>query len=144
MRRSFSFVLVMLLVLRGLLGDAMAMGVAPVALPTAPLHQQAAMAAEQGVVSHHQGHAGTHSADAATTAAIATTSACTAEGAADSPHCGHESGPTCSACGICHSALFAMSALLQPLALQPVALQSVGHTPFASAAAALAIKPPIS
>lgn len=141
MRRSLSFMLVVLLVLRGLLGDAMAMGVAPVALPTAPLDQRTAMPAERGVVSHHQGHAG---ADAATVAAAATPPACTAEDAADALHCGHASGPACSACGICHSALFAMSALLQPLALQSVALQPVGHTPFASAAAALATKPPIS
>ena len=78
------------------------------------------------------------------TAAVATSAACTAEGVGDSLHCGHASGTACSACGICHSALFGLTVLVRPLAPQPDALQPVGLTPFASAAAALAIKPPIS
>ena len=108
MRRGLPFILVMLLVLRGLLGDAMAMGIAPVALPAAAIH--CPMAA----------------AEAAAT------------------DCDHVTGPTCSACDICHSVLFTLDLLAQPLPLQPSALRPLGCTRFASASAALAIKPPIS
>ncbi len=109
MRRGLPFILVMLLVLRGLLGDAMAMGIAPVALPTAAIHCPVAAA----------------------------------EATAPVTDCDHATEPTCSACDICHSALFTLDLLVQPLPLQPSALRPLGGTRFASASAALAIKPPI-
>ena len=137
MRRSLSFVLVMLLVLRGLLGDAMAMGLVPASLPTAPLHHQTAMAAEGGAGNHQQHPMGI---DERATVTAAFEPAC----AADEADCAQASGDACSACGVCHSAMFTSAALALQLTHQSFALRPVGHTPFASAAAALAIKPPIS
>ena len=137
MRRSLSFMLVLLLVLRGLLGDAMAMGVVPVAMPTAPVQHHAAVAVQPDAASQHHDHA------LAVEQGFASASACAVHdaGATD---CGHGTEHTCSACGICHSALFPSAALAQHASLAPFALHPNGHTPFASAAAALAIKPPIS
>lgn len=137
MRRSLSFVLVLLLVLRGLLGDAMAMGMVPATLPTAMTHQHSVMAAEPGMASHHQEHASTSEHGSATASVCAVNEA----GVID---CGHGSEHTCSACGICHSALFTSAALAQQFTLASAALHPMGFAPFASAAAALAIKPPIS
>lgn len=140
MRRGLSFVVVMLLVLRGLLGDAMAMGMAPVTLPSAPLQHHTPMAAERGTHTHHQGHAGATEHGPVITVAAA----CPADEAASAHDCGHASGPTCSACGICHSALFSQDLVAQALPPQPGVLQPLGSTRFASAPAALDIKPPIS
>ena len=139
MRRGLSFILVLLLVLRGLLGDAMAMGTAPVVAPTASVHHPAPTASEhstasQGMPSHGENHAGTTGHNPVATATCS----------AQASDCGHEHGPTCSACGVCHSALFTPDLLAQPLLPQPSALRPLGGTRFASASAALAIKPPIS
>lgn len=140
MRRGLSFMLVMLLVLRGLLGDAMAMDMVPVTAPTAQLHQHASMTAERGINSHDQDHAGGNEHGSV----IASASACLADETASTSECGHASGPTCSACGICHSALFTPDPLALPLPAQPCALPFLCSMHFASAAAAQAIKPPIS
>ena len=125
MRRGLSFFIVMLLVLRGLLGDAMAMGVAPVTLPVAPLQHHMPLAAEHGSVS-------------------AAAAACPTQEAASADDCGHASGPICSACGICHSTLFSPELLAPALSPQLRALYPLGSTRFVSASAALDIKPPIS
>ena len=140
MRRGLSFMLVILLVLRGLLGDAMAMGMAPVTLPTAPLQHHTLMAAERGIDIHDQDHAGATEHGPV----IATAAACPVDEAASAHDCGHASGPTCSACGISHSALFSQDLVAQALPPQPAVLQPLGSTRFASAPAALDIKPPIS
>lgn len=136
MRRSLSLILVMLLVLRGLLGDAMAMGTAPVASLGAPAHHFTSVAAERPMTTPHQDHVGANE--------HVTVIVSTAGEASSAPDCGHTSGPTCSACGICHSALFIPYPLVQSLSHQPCALHPLSSTPFASAPAALAIKPPIS
>lgn len=142
MRRGLSVILVLLLVLRGLLGDAMAMGTAPVDAPTvAAVHHHAPTVsqhetASQGMSSHGENHADPASHDPV----AAATDACSAQDSDWS----HEHGTTCSACGICHSALFTPDLLAQPLLRHPSTLRPLGGTRFASAPAALDIKPPIS
>jgi hypothetical protein len=123
MRRGLSFVLVMLLVLRGLLGDAMAMGIAPAATP---IHTATAMAHS----SHHTGHA-EHAAPAHCTPS-------------PTPDAGGSDHAGCTACGICHSAASPLEAFMPPLAPAPGTLRPFGGARFASAPAAQAIKPPIS
>ncbi|WP_367068146.1 hypothetical protein [Oryzisolibacter sp. LB2S] len=120
MRRLLSLALVMLLVLRGLLGDAMAMGLVPATATPQTMH--AAGDQDHGVHAHQAMER--HCCDAA-----------------GDTHAAHPSG--CGACGICHSAL-ALSAWMTPPETAP------GHTHhptqgvrFASAPAAQAIKPPI-
>ena len=141
MRRGLSFILVLLLVLRGLLGDAMAMGMAPVTAPTAAVDHHAPTASEHGtaspgVSSHGEDHAGPTGHDRIDAAAAACSEQDT--------DCSHEHGPTCSACGVCHSALFTPDLVAQPLRPQSLAQPSLGSTQFASASAAPDIKPPIS
>lgn len=152
MRRIFPLVLTLLLVLRGLVGTAMAAGMVP-ALPTdspappAPLVQQL-----------HQTHQ-THSSDS--TAADAFGMALTADGGmglqdqgmhtqcAD-PATGacdtsaHTHSPLCSACEICHSAVLLPPRPSTPPHSGAVEMRSGSSAWFASAAAALAIKPPIA
>ncbi|MBP6599495.1 MAG: hypothetical protein KA216_08640 [Giesbergeria sp.] len=127
MRRSLSLFIVMLLVLRGLLGDVMAMGVAPVALSVAPLqhHMHMPIALEHG------------------SASAAAAAACPSQEAVSADDCGHASSPTCTACGICHSTLFFPELLAQALSPQLRALYPLGSTRFVSAFTALDIKPPI-
>ena len=125
MRRGLSFFIVMLLVLRGLLGDAMAMGVAPVTLPVAPLQHHIPIVDEHGLVS-------------------AAETACHTQDVASADDCGHASGQACSACGICHSTLFSPDPLAQALSPHLRALYPLGSTRFVSASTALDIKPPIS
>lgn len=126
MRRALSFFLVTLLLLRGLLGDAMAMGmtpgIAPVAQAAAPAH--AAM--------EHGGH-GAHADHIAP-------AHCT-----PSPDCSDHADHTgCTACGICHSAVSPLTAFAPPPAPSSGTLRPFGGARFASALAAQAIKPPIS
>lgn len=135
-------ILGLLLVLRGLLGDAMAMGLAPVP-PVGGMHEAVAAAAM------HAGHtmADSHAAPDAPSGSHAAM----ADGAAPAQHCGsdasdcHAEHPAdCSACGICHSALSVPACA----AGAPVADAGTPHPQrsarFASAPAAPAIKPPIS
>lgn len=132
--------LVMLLVLRGLLGDAMAMDMVQVILPSALFYQHTPMAGERGIVNHDQDHAGATGHSPATACAVP----CLTKEAANASDCCHASGPTCSACGICHSALFSLDPVAQALLPQLRAPHPLGSTRFASALAALAVKPPIS
>ncbi|MBS0467678.1 MAG: hypothetical protein JSS31_03855 [Proteobacteria bacterium] len=120
MRRALSFVLVMLLVLRGLLGDAMAMGVAPTAA-----------AAEMTQLASAAGH-GAHASQA------------TAHDCCDAVADQHPAHPACSACGACHSVL-GVPAWISAGADMPRAAPRPPHqAPFASAAVAQDIKPPIA
>ena len=142
--------LVMLLVLRGLLGDAMAMDMVHVILPSALFYQHTPMAGERGIVNHDhdhdqdqdqdQDHAGATGHSPATACAVP----CLTKEAANASDCCHASGPTCSACGICHSALFSLDPVAQALLPQLRAPHPLDSTRFASALAALAVKPPIS
>lgn len=165
MRRPLSLVLVLLLVLRGLLGNAMAMGAAPVpgvhpaypaqAVPAAPAPHQASgqahhhapepvqavatAAAPEDAHGTHAAHgheAPHHGADAGQALS------CADDGAAN---CGaHEHGPGCTLCGICHSAWFSPGGIAPHGAFSCAGLRPLGSERFASAALPQAIKPPIS
>ncbi len=146
MRSCLSILLVLTLVLRGLLGDAMAMGIVA---PVAPTSTHAAHTVHSGnMAGEHTQHDGSHSAllDAETTNQQAQQGAPAHCAATDSAHCSDSAahGANCSACGICHSAvgLPAIAALAQaPSAPQQLA---DGATRFASTLPASIIKPPIS
>ena len=129
MRRALSFALVMLLVLRGLLGDAMAMGMGMAPVLPAPEMAQLMQAADG---SGHGTHDGTH-------ASAAMAQHC-CDPLSDS-HPAHQAG--CSACGVCHSALGVPAWVAAPAAGPGHALQPPRNARFASALAAQAIKPPI-
>lgn len=190
MRRGLTLFLVTLLVLRGLLGDAMAMGAAlgVVPMPTGAQlvqpftgghgqhrhsaadtntnahdrvdqadptghgsyskHSNPAEHMGLGAPAGHDSGTPTSLASAAISAnAPAAHAACPSSNAntdADTAACGHEHGAGCSACGICHSAVFVAGLWAQPSPPQPSTLPAVGHTQFDSAAAALVTKPPIS
>ena len=163
MRRSLSFILVMLLVLRGLLGDAMAMGTVPAGgyAPSAVrqadedmavVHQVAnVLAAHWGSadapaphsVPHHDGHH--HTAATVDPELLAHDDCATPahSAPANGTACCHDQDPSCSACGICHSALYQLDPPLpgHGLAFRTPPLQRGAS--FVSAPAALAIKPPI-
>ncbi|MBS0293519.1 MAG: hypothetical protein JSS01_13500 [Proteobacteria bacterium] len=121
MRRALSFVLIMLLVLRGLLGDAMAMGMAPVPPAPQPMH-----------MTGHEAH-GSHAQDAMEQ------HCCDATGDAHAAH----PGGGCSACGICHSVLGIAVWAAAPASPSRHSLHAPRGAQFASAPAAQAIKPPI-
>lgn len=145
MRRGLYFVLMLVLVLRGLTGTAMAAGVMP------PLSTHA-MAQQQQVHEHlhdelHDAHAHAGAADVAHNShhsAQAAQLACNHTG--DNIDCAaqeHHSS-TCSACEICHSAMLDTPARL-PLACAPTGTSlPLAAAPFDSAPAALVIKPPIA
>ena len=132
MRRGLFFVLMVVLVLRGLTGTAMAAGVLPpLALTQATAaHQHDDAAAQHAIhddASHHSTAAdpGNHCADA-------------------SAECHPHEHATCSACEICHSAMLASPGVSPHVPRLPGA--HVRHTaaPLHNAPAALLIKPPIA
>ena len=153
MRRFFPLVLMLLLVLRGLVGTAMAAGmVAP--LPAAepvqqvhsmqqPLHMPQALkggaAVETvGLVAMAEHSMGTHNGGDGSPAQCSNPS--------DSPcsHAEHSHSPLCSACEICHSVLLVPPQLNTPPHPGAAEALPVATAHFASAPAALAIKPPIA
>lgn len=125
MRRIFPWLLMLLLVLRGLTGTAMASEWAP-PLPVQSVPASAAASHMPHGMDAHQG-----AADAACDSAAG--DGCTA----------HPHSPACSACDICHSALLAPPVLAAAPGHAGSAVRPGATTPFASAQAALAIKPPI-
>lgn len=134
MRRAVAMILGLLLVLRGLMGDAMAMGVAPVG----PVPQAATASAP------HAGHAGKatahdHVGQHDHVLASPQSDCC---GSGDDAHAEHPAG--CSACGICHSAFSAPAWMATLPDVQNGAVLPRHRMHFASATAAQAIKPPIS
>ena len=159
MRRALSAFLVLMLVLRGLLGDAMAMGLmagghatAQTAAPQAKVAQAANdMPADQATP--HHAHPAHHAQAPAVSLATATVQAEPAAHCASPAGAAHHapagdgdaSGHThCSACGICHSPLGAAASAGLPSAA-PVHAAPLAHaTAFASAALAQVAKPPIS
>lgn len=143
MRRIFPLFIVLLLVLRGLLGDAMAMGeMMPSPSFAAALHEHGA---DQGP-SHHTTQAdsaahGAMAADPQHAHASPPGAGCAAQG--DSA-CEHAHGASCAACGICHSAVSPTASLAR--AVEAAAgIRPAGLSPrFASALPLQAVKPPIS
>lgn len=140
MHRLFSLFIVLLLVFRGLLGDAMAMG--NVAPPAGPAHF--AGASHEMAGAGHAAHAASdaHGAPAAAQAHDAALGeACTARSAGA---CEHAHGASCAACGICHSAL-SLSAFLVRVPDAAAGIRPAGLSPrFVSALPLQAVKPPIS
>ena len=142
MRRSFFMFLMMVLILRGLTGTAMAAGVlAPLAsggLHCAQVqnhHHEPVDALDAS--SHHQVQSATHVALAADTFEPGQGS--TGRCGPDGQHAG-----TCSACEICHSAMLVPSAPSH-LAAEPLEhIRPQASARFHSAPAALCIKPPIA
>ena len=165
MRRILSIFMVMLLALRGLAGDAMAMDHPAGHDPAQAVAAFAATAATASMLSaahemhedapmehaHHgqpaaTGHGTEHAAHA--TGSVNSNS----DNDSNSAMCSHEAGPAsdcgqheahCSSCGLCHTAmgqprLAALTSFL-PTAAQP--RHQAAH--FASAAPAQVVKPPI-
>ncbi|RQO83452.1 hypothetical protein DBV10_03775 [Acidovorax sp. FJL06] len=145
------------LVLRGLTGTAMAAGVLPPLQPLEAPHShvqadapaaaaghqspsgaQGAQAGSPEATEPEAGHDHDHASAPAgpTDAALCdgTTAGCTA----------HDHHAACSACEICHSAMLDAPAALTPAHLPPGALRPWASAQFDSAPAALAIKPPIA
>lgn len=157
MRRGLYFVLMLVLVLRGLTGTAMAAGVLPPLLPAGTSHPQehshhhAAGGDSIGTAGqeHHQGLPageggdGQNPAHAPGHAMLAAASAgCDGTSAGCAAHEHHSAA--CSACEICHSAM--LDAPMAPAPDHPPtgAMLPVASAQFDSAPAALAIKPPIA
>ncbi|MGF6213361.1 hypothetical protein [Comamonas sp. 4034] len=140
MRSCLSLLLVLTMVLRGLLGDAMAMGI------VAPVAQTGAHAAHAArsitPAEQHESHHG----DAALVGQQTLEAAAAHCTAAEPAHCSDSAahGANCSACGICHSAVGLPAIAVQ--ASVPSAPQQLADaaTRFASTLPASIIKPPIS
>ncbi|GGH56458.1 hypothetical protein GCM10010975_15160 [Comamonas phosphati] len=141
MRRFLALFMVLLLAARGLLGDAMATGLtAPHGAGANGTLAVAALAADMHAAHDmHAGHAVHEDMQVAQDAEH-----CSRTEADSSQGCASHSGHSCSACGICHSAL-ADPALPELPGLAPEAgLNATAHTRFASAAPEQVTKPPIS
>lgn len=138
MRRILSLVLVVMLVLRGLMGTAMAAGVMPTlpvqAVQGALLQMQASPADNHAGYAMHADHGGAQQSAAPASCHDTPANGC-------SPH---EHSPSCADCDICHSAMLAPPVLPgQPLHLRGV-VRPADSVPFASVQAARTIKPPIA
>ncbi len=154
MRRGLLFyVLMVVLVLRGLMGTAMAAGALPMQHAPAPTAAAAhhhdhlaepdtAHTTDHGAAADHGLHAAmANGSHGATGTALQTCGA----SHDDSTGCAtHNQHANCTACEICHSALLEPPAM--PAAREALATGAApaATTPFDSATAALAIKPPIA
>ena len=156
MRRGLHFLLVVVLILRGLAGTAMAAGVLPPLMATAPQHAQeharehvqhdvhvmhgdsesAASARDSKSVEPAHPHPGHH-------ASVDPTAAECGECSADAHAHDHHS-TVCSACEICHSAMLDVAAPVMPMPSLMGPAQPIASVQFDSAPAALAVKPPIA
>ena len=147
MRRIFSTVLVLMLVLRGLLGDAMAMGMMPVVMHHE--QQQQTQTQTHTAMPEHAGHNMASMHGDMTMAhhgeSMSATDHCTSE-SASMQQCGSSKhiGGTCSACDICNSTLHTAAELVLTTAAAPQSLQIDRSTRFASASPAQVVKPPIA
>ena len=144
MRRILSLALVVMLVLRGLMGTAMAAGVVPpLPIQSVQTVQKAAPAtptAHASAIAGHPGHAlhATPGDDHHAAGPVNCHDTPTSE-------CGpHEHSPSCADCDICHSAMLAPPALPAPPLHLRGAVRSADSVPFASVQAARTIKPPIA
>lgn len=161
-RCVFSVVLMLVLVLRGLLGTAMAAGMVQ-SLPAGGPASQAHPAQHQQKQEQEQEQEHLRSSHAADNAlALAPGLQATAEHGMGTPEdgmhsqcpehatanpCGtsaHTHAPLCSACDICHSFMLLPPQLTTPAHPGAVEARPGTTAPLASAPAALAIKPPIA
>ena len=154
MRALMSCLLILTLALRGLLGDAMAMGIVAPAMPEAAHTVHPAV---QESTAHH-GHVDAHTAEPASlhdnTAHAAAQPTLLETAHASAGHCApaeHSScsdssahGAACSACGICHSPVGLAGLAALPALAPSHSLTLAGDARFASAWTAPVAKPPIS
>lgn len=151
MRRIFSLVLMLLLVLRGLMGAAMAAGMLP-ALPADGPTQPAHTAHQL-----HEAHTSDNTPVAGSGSGVVLTAddsmgpqdqglhpVCSDPASGRCDGSAHTHSPLCSACEICHSAVLSPPGPNTPPHLSAVEVHSGTSARFASATAALAIKPPIA
>ena len=145
MRRGFFFVLMVVLVLRGLTGTAMAAGLLQPLVPAAGHHAPAqnqtyrlalGEAAAKASGHDHRGHA------SAADHLVGVPFDC--EGASDTCHPQEHPASTCSACEICHSAMLVPSVPTAQATLAPGHARPSASAPFDSAPAAPTTKPPIA
>ncbi|MPM87556.1 hypothetical protein SDC9_134656 [bioreactor metagenome] len=145
MRRVFSTLLVLMLVLRGLLGDAMAMGVMPVAVHA---NHAAVMARGDAQDTQAMVHDETNMGHHASVSAGSQRHCADGDGFS-AQHCAggdsqvHHTA-TCSACDICNSSLHTATAWVQDSAVAPQSLQIAPSARFVSALPSQVVKPPIS
>ncbi len=155
--RSSSRLLLLLIVLtalRGLVGPAMAAGMALPQMAAGSVH--AAMAVEEpgeeekeeGLGHAMQGH--DHGAGSTSTAQAASDrhchGGCTAQQAGDAPtsSASPHAHTACADCEICHTVLLAPATIAPALAARHAGRLPAADTRFASAGSALPLKPPIS
>lgn len=144
MRRGPLFYLLMVvLVLRGLVGTAMAAGMGPMQHPAPAPVAQTALADHHGQHGDHAAaaDAGTHADHAAADAPL---QACDGSAPGNAGCATHSQHANCTACEICHTALMEPPALPAGLPRLAAGTAPAAATPFDSATAALAIKPPIA
>lgn len=151
MRRSLSLVLMVVLVLRGLTGTAMAAGVLPSLLQAAASQQSHAHAllAPGEPAAHHEHaaapadppHGPGHGATLQLHAAGGTAPCEEADGGCSAQE---HHALACSACEICHSAMLEAPALRVPGLAPAGPLRATATAQFDSAPPARAIKPPIA
>ena len=171
MRRGFFFLLMVVLVLRGLTGTAMAAGIVAPLLPAGPAqltaahepmaegmahdhshvhdHSATLAQAEDSTPAHAHANANAHhdgpAAEPALDHSASHAAACQDHGTGCPTHSDHDHhSASCSACEICHSAMLGVPASLTPTPLPAGSLLPLASAQFDSAPAALAIKPPIA
>lgn len=146
MRSGLFFILMVVLVLRGLTGTAMAAGLLPPLTPVGAHHEQVQDWAQgdalvvTAVADDSSHHHGSHASPV--DHPLGATASC--EGATGA--CGQQEhhASTCSVCEICHSAMLTPFAPLAQAALPLGHTRPLASAPFDSALAALTIKPPIA
>lgn len=144
MPRLVSVLFMLLLVLRSLMGSAMAAAPLP-SLPAPAMHHTAQPAQALLLASTSTADGAQHDQQLLPLQPDSASSACPdAAGPGCADHTGHADHADCTTCAWCHSAMLAPPALRAHRA--PVASRTTARTAtrFASAQAALAIKPPIA
>jgi len=163
MRRGFYILMMLVLVLRGLTGTAMAAGVLTPLQPANPVtvftavhapniaHHMAAHAAEHthAQEQRHEGglHAATQAHDSHTAKAPchgADHAGCASAGAMHIAGSHYPGESTCSVCEICHSAMLALPLVQAAPPARTGTLLPDTSAQFHSAPAALAFEPPIA
>lgn len=141
MRACLSVLLMLMLALRGLMGDAMAMGmVAPVMPIAMAAHHASSMADHADMATDHVMEASSHGGSGSPVAHHSDPS----NPSDHSQHDPAQHGASCSACGICHSAVDLFNGAGFAALAAPSLARASGSALFASALLAQASKPPIS
>ena len=129
--RAFVFaILIVLMPIRGVIGDAMAIGMQSHSSSASSNHQSTHAVAQKLV--ECQEHGGSMSVEVTDVDVnvVATQ---------DSKSCSN-----CSLCDVCHSVAFTLSGIQDTLDVRPSLHPQVGNTAFLSAERAVSLKPPIS